>query len=507
MSNVALYIGAGYEGEDSLGKFWLRYLPENHNVFVASRINPDVSPTTENAAKTFGFGYSQERIKNAITDLKARAVSFTLIHKSPYAKQRFSSDEIVNLENWLGISFDYVSSFDRRFYDIETMSDRRNRSEVLQCLARAVLFFRDFFEDNKIDCFVTTLEDDYPSVAAFYVAQRLNVLTIGFMEGERFPKHGTMFCKDFDDLCVWSDRKIQWNEIESLYQTTTLAGKTTREEYRQHYGLSSVPQRLKSISWIAGYREYVRNIVNQNPCEQYIFEPKTLVSDVKDYGARMFRRLLIDRVAQEPDYSDRFLLFPLHYHDDAQMTFREPLLDQYDLIREVSRALPSDVCLYVKPHPHYSGIDVTFSNLSKIRSLRNVKVIKPDTPTVDLIKQSKAVITVNSTTGFEALILGIPVVTFGHDFYCKEPFCYVVRDRNAMAQTFTDALSGRHAPKREEVQEFIKTVYANQIWADEVTHDAKSEGDSYDRRRAEALDKVIGNLLRQDSPLPSLRAS
>ena len=197
MSNVALYIGAGYEGEDSLGKFWLRYLPENYNVFVASRINPDVSPTTENAAKTFGFGYSQERIKNAITDLKARAVSFTLIHKSPYAKQRFSSDEIVNLENWLGISFDYVSSFDRRFYDIETMSDRRNRSEVLQCLARAVLFFRDFFEDNKIDCFVTTLEDDYPSVAAFYVAQMLNVLTIGFMEGERFPKNGTMFCKDF----------------------------------------------------------------------------------------------------------------------------------------------------------------------------------------------------------------------------------------------------------------------------------------------------------------------
>jgi CDP-glycerol glycerophosphotransferase (TagB/SpsB family) len=220
----------------------------------------------------------------------------------------------------------------------------------------------------------------------------------------------------------------------------------------------------------------------------------------------MFRRLLIDRVAQEPDYSDRFLLFPLHYHDDAQMTFREPLLDQYDLIREVSRALPSNVCLYVKPHPHYSGIDVTFSNLSKIRSLRNVKVIKPDTPTVDLIKQSKAVITVNSTTGFEALILGIPVVTFGHDFYCKEPFCYVVRDRNAMAQTFTDALSGRHAPKREEVQEFIKTVYGNQIWADEVTHDAKSEGDSYDRRRAEALDKVIGNHLRQDSRLPSLRA-
>ena len=103
--------------------------------------------------------------------------------------------------------------------------------------------------------------------------------------------------------------------------------------------------------------------------------------------------------------------------------------------------------------------------------LKNVKIIDPSTPPVNLIRNSGGVITVNSTTGFEALIMGVPVLTFGHDFYCKGHLCYVVRDINKLSETLIAMINKSDQPDRDTVMDFVKKVYANTIWIDGIDYD------------------------------------
>ena len=88
---------------------------------------------------------------------------------------------------------------------------------------------------------------------------------------------------------------------------------------------------------------------------------------------KFIRRYLIALILKKPCYDDKFFLFPLHYEKDAQITFKEPLIHQVELIRDVSRSMPSGYFLYVKPHPHYLGTDFSFSDLLGISKLKNVK--------------------------------------------------------------------------------------------------------------------------------------
>lgn len=72
--------------------------------------------------------------------------------------------------------------------------------------------------------------------------------------------------------------------------------------------------------------------------------------------------------------------------------------------------------LYVKDHKSAWGYP-SLSFYRKLARLPNVKVLHPCEPTKVLIKNSKAVITLTSTVGYEALLLGKRVLLFGRVFY------------------------------------------------------------------------------------------
>jgi capsule polysaccharide modification protein KpsS len=73
----------------------------------------------------------------------------------------------------------------------------------------------------------------------------------------------------------------------------------------------------------------------------------------------------------------------------------------------------------VKPHPNWFGINAPISELKRITKRSNVKVVHHSINPLDLIRNSMAVATINSTTGLEAIGLKKPVLTFGHNFYSE----------------------------------------------------------------------------------------
>lgn len=469
MVNIALLIGTGYSGEDVLHKVpWIRHLARKHNIYIASRIKPEIH-LTEPLKQLIGEVAFND-IKNAMDELIEIATDFFVVYDSPYLKKQYTTIEIDELQRWLGVSFKYISSFDRRFFNRRTMVDSRSQQELNTYLAGLGGFFKEFFTENQIGMFINTIEDDVFSVTAYYVAKRLGIEILGLMTG-RFPRRGLMFCKDFSDVCVWNEKDVNWDEINSLYTESTIAGKEMLTRNFNYWRLISLPRRLKGLKSVINYNRFAEHVISNYDYERFIYENVNVWSESKKYLIKFARRFLIKTILNRPNYNDKYFLLPLHYMEDAQITFREPLLDQFKLISNISRALPVGYYLYVKPHPHYFGTDVSFKELIKVARLKNVKIIDPSTPPINLLKNSVGVITVNSTTGFEALIMGVPVLTFGHDFYCKGDLCYLVRDINKLSETLISMINRSDQPDRDTIIDFVKTVYANTIWIDGINYD------------------------------------
>lgn len=144
---------------------------------------------------------------------------------------------------------------------------------------------------------------------------------------------------------------------------------------------------------------------------------------------RMVRRNLgrrlrigaIRRHYREPVEGERFLLYPLHFHPESSTSILAgTYLDEYEVIRNIAFSLPPGVVLYVKDHVSAYGYPPR-AFYRRLAALPNVRLISPFANTKALIRAARAVITLTSTVGYEALLLGRRVFLFGSVFYQDHP--------------------------------------------------------------------------------------
>jgi hypothetical protein len=458
MVNIAILIGTGYFGEDILHKLsWARLLDPPHTFFWYSRINPDIH-LNDSARKYLGNDLS-DTVKEQLKEV-SQYPGYHFIYTANHFGKKYSESEIIDLQNWLGISFSFLGSLDRRFYNKDSRSDSRNTKELNHYMAGLVEIFRDRFTENEIEFLVNTLEDDIFSTIAYYTAVKLKIPTIGLMTG-RFNQPGLMICHNFTDIIEWNRESVTC--IENVKRDDSLIiGKSTMDRTINSLRVTTMTKRFFS-----SYRNYVKSyktILDSYPYESNILEKTTFFSEIKKYCTRIGRKSLIKWYRRDIDERDNFFLFPLHYEQDAQITFREPLIDQVQLIFDISRSLPCGYSLYVKPHPHYLATDISTKKMREISTLENVKIIDPSIPPGQLIRRSKGIITINSTTGFESLMMNIPVMSFGHDFYCKDDVLYLIRDKNILPGTLSKMITDQNIPFTENISIFIKTIVNNTIW-------------------------------------------
>jgi hypothetical protein len=129
------------------------------------------------------------------------------------------------------------------------------------------------------------------------------------------------------------------------------------------------------------------------------------------------RRLLARRRYESLPHDRRLVYFPLHVTDDYKIKRLIPhLADQGAIIEQVANALPHGVDLVVKEHPMSIG-RTPLQLIDRLAGLPNVRVVRPDCNTHELIDRSEAVIVISSTVGLEALLYDKPVLTLGAPFY------------------------------------------------------------------------------------------
>lgn len=171
---------------------------------------------------------------------------------------------------------------------------------------------------------------------------------------------------------------------------------------------------------------------------------------------RIWRGLddLYDAVDLNSD--QRFVFFPLHYEPELAVLLLSPFyFNQIEMIRYIARSLPLDYKLYVKEHPAmYSKRGRRY--YKEIKKIPNVVLVDTYIKSFDLMRQAQLITTITGTAGWEGVLLGKPVITFGGVFYNALSFVTRVTDIETLPHVIREKL---RRPKYDE-KELIHFVAA-----------------------------------------------
>lgn len=112
------------------------------------------------------------------------------------------------------------------------------------------------------------------------------------------------------------------------------------------------------------------------------------------------------------------VVYPLQYEPEASLIYFAPeIVSQISFVETILRAMPSECLLWVKEHPnqfgalgekHWRALRARYGNLRFINGRQSGR---------ELIKRAGAVVSISSSMGMDALLLGRKVIVAGQVFY------------------------------------------------------------------------------------------
>lgn len=187
--------------------------------------------------------------------------------------------------------------------------------------------------------------------------------------------------------------------------------------------------------------------------------------------SRVFCRKLLSRfyVTELPDQP--FFYYPLHVPLDLQLTTRcREYLDQLSLIEYISTCIPSGYVLLTKEHPASIGGYGYTRIKSLLKRNTHVRLAHPSLNSYDIIERSRAVITINSKVGIEAVIQQKPVIVLGPTFYRGRGLTIDVGPLKDLPEAVRRALVSEKLDG-EMVRDFLASVY-KWSWPGELFDDS-----------------------------------
>ncbi len=127
-----------------------------------------------------------------------------------------------------------------------------------------------------------------------------------------------------------------------------------------------------------------------------------------------------------PDHDAKYVYFALHYQPEMTTSpSGDIFVDQRLCIEVLHKHLPADCLIYIKEHPgmFYSHMEGHTARAKyfydDLLFYPRVRLLSSESDSIELIKNAQAVATVRGTIGWEAMVLGKPVIAFGLIWYEK----------------------------------------------------------------------------------------
>ena len=136
--------------------------------------------------------------------------------------------------------------------------------------------------------------------------------------------------------------------------------------------------------------------------------------------------------------------------------------------------------LYAKEHPVAAG---TRPNefYEELKKIPNIILISPRENMENLVKNSSGVISLTSTVGLEAALVGKPVYVLGDVFYSYHPLCRKVKNFEELESRIREDLIDMKMPASlEDINtHFVVSYFRNTIPGDMITAGAQKDTNDY----------------------------
>jgi hypothetical protein len=248
----------------------------------------------------------------------------------------------------------------------------------------------------------------------------------------------------------------------------------------------------------------IRIIAKNNPLYYYNWQLyKSLISTRFKKSIRSWfdyqRNIRLIQYCSSKDLPKDFVFITLHLQPEASTAVFAPyFVDQFAFVRNVSRSLPLHYKIVVKIHPHMIVLE-SYKKLKFLSQIPNVVLVFPDGGSKELIKKSKGVIAIAGTSGFEAIMLGKPVIVAGDPPYsnihsvikCSDP-----KEMGKHIRKFEDYIF-----QKNDVAAFLQALHdlsfshntKEIIWENEL-HDM--DDDKYVKEINHIADHIIDSFTR-----------
>jgi hypothetical protein len=155
------------------------------------------------------------------------------------------------------------------------------------------------------------------------------------------------------------------------------------------------------------------------------------------YNAMKLRRYYRGEVG-----GGRVVYFPFHVPADVALTLRSrAYFDQLGLVERLLMSLPPGWRLLVKEHPAMIGALSANRLIDLLAAYPSLQLAAPGARNFDVMEAVDVVVSVNSKSGAEALLLGKPVLVLGDAFYLRSGLVTEVGSPE-QAMKMLDALVG-----------------------------------------------------------------
>lgn len=180
-----------------------------------------------------------------------------------------------------------------------------------------------------------------------------------------------------------------------------------------------------------------------------------------------------------PEGAEDNVVYPLQYEPEASLLYFAPyVINQVSFVETILKALPDDRTLWVKEHPNQFGALDTPAWRSLKKRYTNLRFIHGRENGRELIKRSSLVVTISSTMGMDALLLGRTLLVAGKVFYDKFTGAIRTRSYEALAQELNCLSNYQVKDKAEshtsELLEFGKRAYPGDPQPSHSLYDAEN---------------------------------
>ncbi len=338
--------------------------------------------------------------------------------------------------------------------------------KILQMRFRAI---ERMFEEFQPDVVVFSAIAIMPSFIMYQVAKKKGIKVVQILNSrvknritvtENINEYTSIFelYKKINRGLVKSKYKKEALDFLRKFQQNPTKIYRTREIKRAKFLPLRIYKTLKSaISYIVSYYTTYRK-------NDY------MVDSPVDYFRQKLRRIFniilgYKTLFENPDPNDSYVFYPLHFEPEAAtLVHGLYYINQINLIRNIALSLPINYKLYVKEHP-FMLHKRKRSYYKKIKRIPNVCLIDAKVSSADLIKNSQLVTTITGTAGWEALLLGKPVITFGNVFYnifSSVKRCQNIEELSSLIQDCLDNFKYNE----EEIINYLSAVFEESIELD-----------------------------------------